>query len=454
MLRFSAWIRRQRWLKAVYQHAPAALRGKVSMALAAGSNASFGNLPKSATDTEAFQPAAPRDSARATYGDCAGVNVFAYLRGQFGLGESARMYSRALLDIGYPVALHNVDIDLPHACKDHSLDAFMSEDAPYPVNLICVNPNSFEATLKVIGDARSRGRYVIASWFWELEQIPDEWLPVLDHVDEIMVATRFIEDAFRRATDKPVLRVPLPLGDVVDSGLTRSDFGLPQDKFLFLCTFDFNGWVSRKNPEAVLNAFRRAFPPGRDDVCLLVKSSNGHRHPEKLMALMQAAGEDPRILVRDDVIEREHVHALQRCADAYVSLHRAEGFGMGLAECMRLGKPVIGTGWSGNVDFMNHDNSCLVNYRLVPVAKDDYVGAEKGARWAEADLDHAAESMRRLVDEPGFAARIGAQASRDMRDHNSPAGAAHIIAQRLGRLAAGRAPADAAGPITNQKARA
>jgi glycosyltransferase involved in cell wall biosynthesis len=130
------------------------------------------------------------------------------------------------------------------------------------------------------------------------------------------------------------------------------------------------------------------------------------------------------------------MRALQRCADSYVSLHRAEGFGLGLAECMALGKPVIGTAWSGNLDFMTNANSCLVDYRLVPVGEGEYQYAE-GMQWAEADVDHAAACMKRLVDAPGFASSLGAQAGVDIRNRLSPSGAARAIAGYVESLRGG-----------------
>lgn len=135
-------------------------------------------------------------------------------------------------------------------------------------------------------------------------------------------------------------------------------------------------------------------------------------------------------MVRDEVIDRAHVHALQRCADVYVSLHRAEGFGLGLAECMAMGKPVIATGWSGNVDFMDQANSCLVGYRLVPVGDGEYPHPD-GALWAEADVDEAAAHMRRLADDRGYAAGLGARAAQSVAARLSPQAAAAALIARL-----------------------
>lgn len=430
LLRLAAWIRRQEWLRKAYRRFPQPLRNRVSLILAAPARkrVKFQRSP-------AWNWVAPKglDRLRSLHspsalalGNNAGVNIFAYFRGQFGLGESARLYTRALIDAGYPVALFDIDLQLPHGFDDGSLNDYLGSETPYGIHLLFVNPDYLDDAIKRIGKTRLSGGYVIACWFWELEVIPPAWLSALELVDEIMVSSKFVETAFRRVTDKPIFRVPLPLGEVPDSGLTRADFGLSPNTFVFLVTFDFNSWLDRKDPFSVVEAFVRAFPRERNDVQLLIKSSNGYRHPEPFLRLLKAADADSRILVRDEVIDRAHVQAMQRCVDGYVSLHRAEGFGLGLAESMRLGKPVIATAWSGNVDFMDDRNSLLVDYKLVPVEPGQYSHTQ-GQRWAEANVQQAATYMRRLVDEEHLAERVGTQARIDILEKLSP----QIIAQRV-----------------------
>jgi glycosyltransferase involved in cell wall biosynthesis len=372
-----------------------------------------------------------------------GVNIQGYLRGEFGLAESARMYSRALIENGFKVALNDIDLQLPHGWSDHSMDPWLVDDAPYPTNIIFVNPDFLVPALEKIGSERLQGRRLIACWFWELEIVPEQWLRAIEMVDEIMVASTFVEAAFRRVTDKPIVRIPLPLYNVPDSGLKREDFGIDPDKFVFLCTFDFQSSIARKNPFAAIQAFRLAFPPQRHDVSLLIKSSNGHRAIEQLRSLLNAASEDSRIVVHDDIIPRAHVQALQRCCDAYVSLHRAEGFGLGMAESMALGKPVIATGWSGNVDFMDAENSILVDYRLIPVGAGEYPDSDD-ACWAEPDLQAAAGAMLRLVDEPGLARKLGDKACESIKRQLSSARIAQQLNEWLCRpvVASGKAGAD------------
>src|SRR6185503_6112602 len=120
-----------------------------------------------------------------------------------------------------------------------------------------------------------------------------------------------------------------------------------------------------------------------------------------------------------ETLSRQDVYELEAACDAFVSLHRSEGFGLGLAESMYLGKPVVGTNWSGNTDFMNHKNSCPVNYDLVVLDR-DHGPYKKGQFWAEADVDHAAWYMKKLVDDRAFARQIGARAKAHLTDSFSP----------------------------------
>ncbi|MBQ4856519.1 glycosyltransferase family 4 protein [Rhodanobacter sp. B2A1Ga4] len=432
LLDLSTWIRRRPWLKAIYQHFPVAMRKRLSVALASRASRQIRFQRTSNWERRGCSPVrapalAESEAFHKEFGEKAGVNIFAYARGQFGLAESARLYTRALLAEGYPLAVYNIELDIPHGMDDVSLDQYIGTDTPYGVNLIFVNPDYLEEAIAFIGHVRLANRYTIACWFWELETFPDEWLPALSLVDEVMVSSSFIAGMIEPVTDKPILHVPLPVGEIEDSGLERADFGLDAAAFIFLNSFDFNSFLSRKNPFAAIDAFRLAFSDDRMDVRLLIKSSNGYRHPECLRELLRVAVSDPRIIVRDDVIDRSDMQALQRCVDAYVSLHRAEGFGLGLAESMRLGKPVIATAWSGNMEYMTPDNSCLVDYRLVPVNEGEYLH-HAGQRWAEPDVDHAAVQMRRLVEDREYAAKIGAQAAIDIREKLSfQTAAAHII---------------------------
>lgn len=432
-VRLMAWLRGQSWVRGIYHVLPASLREGALRLLTRRLQARTRFSRTAAwkddvtVDRNLVEPVIQADPR------LPGVNVIGYLHGQFGLAEAARSYVHALVQSAVPVALLDVDLNLPHARTGHGLDPYMDDRVPHGVSIIFINPDYLARALEQIGEARLQGRYLIACWFWELEQIPERWVSALDLVDEVLVATAFVEQAVTRVTRKPVLRVPMPLGSLQASRLQRADFGLPDDAFVFLVSFDFSSLMARKNPEAAILAFQRAFARERADVRLLIKTSNGHRFPHLLQHLLQMVGGDERILIRDEVIAREHLHALYHCCDAYVSLHRAEGFGLGMAECMSIGKPVVATAWSGNMEFMDEDSAVLVGYTLIPLRDGEYPGGE-GQRWADPDVDQAASWMCRLADEPALAMELGLRGQAKIQGTLSGGLAASRIVTRLKQI--------------------
>ena len=205
------------------------------------------------------------------------------------------------------------------------------------------------------------------------------------------------------------------------------------EPFKFLFSFDFHSYIERKNPAALIEAFRLAFPVERSDVRLIIKSINGEVFRRQYYDLLSSAAGDQRIIVSDGFLSRQQMLQLVSGADAYVSLHRSEGFGLGLAESMYLGKAVIGTGYSGNLEFMKPDNSCLVGFSMTRLKKGDYVYGE-GQYWADASIEDAARYMRRLVDEPDYKVALGHRAAEYMRSHHSHTRSSEVAVQRLQQI--------------------
>jgi glycosyltransferase involved in cell wall biosynthesis len=136
----------------------------------------------------------------------------------------------------------------------------------------------------------------------------------------------------------------------------------------------------------------------------------------------------------DSFLSRDGISGLQSVIDCYVSLHRSEGLGLGLAESMYQGKPVIGTRYSGNLEFMNDHNSFLVDYELVPVGKGEYLYDDEPFHWAEPDLDQAAHYMRQLVDDRALRERIARNGQDSIRSRFNRNVAATLIRRRLQEL--------------------
>lgn len=360
----------------------------------------------------------------------AGINLVGYAHGEFGVAEILRRYAHTLHGSRVPFVVRNFDVGVASRQCDDSMHGFLSQECRYGVNVFCMNADQMPVARERLGDAVFAGRYNIGVWFWELENFPEQWHGATELVDEIWVTSPFVRDAIAASTPKPVHIVPVALRVDLDRSYSRAEFGLEDDAFLCLVSFDFNSFMTRKNAEGAIAAFRRAFADGRRNVRLLIKTINGERHAEQLRKLVDAAAADDRIEVRDGFLDRTGMWALQACSDCYLSLHRSEGLGLGMAECMLLGKPVVATAYSGNLAFMDADNSCLVGYSLVPVQEGEYP-AWHGQRWAEPDIDEAARHLRRLADDPAYARRLGQKAQASVRKRLSTRASLAAIRARL-----------------------
>ena len=365
------------------------------------------------------------------------ANVIGHFRGEFGTAEAARSLVTAARAAGLRLALVNANPD-DAAGGDLRYATAIGDETPHPINILCVNANDTVELANRLGPGVLSGRFTIGFWFWELSRFPAAWLGAVDRVDEIWVASEFVAQTMRAATSKPVRTVRLAVDATPSRPYARSEFGLPDDAYVFLFTFNFNSWATRKNPLGLIEAFRAAFPGDEPQVQLVLKSTLVDRDRERMRRFEEAIAADARIRVIDRFLSRDEVFGLESVVDSYVSLHRSEGFGLGLAESMFLGKPVIGTAYSGNLEFMDSSNSLLVDHRLTPVGPGEYPYPD-GQEWADPDVTQAAALMRRLVDDPAFGRELGARARERMLRDFSPAAVGAGIAERIAAILDGTA---------------
>jgi glycosyltransferase involved in cell wall biosynthesis len=316
----------------------------------------------------------------------------------------------------------------PHAILDRLSGVFTTEQGrstasvtgPPGINLLHLNADTAFFDYLFLREKGIEKAYTIGCWAWELAKFPDNWKSSFAFVQEVWTASRFAYDAISPATTKPVLLMPAAVAvPLPEPGLRRSDFGLPDDKFIFYFSFDFRSYASRKNPLAVVAAFRRAFPDRAANAFLVLKTIGSAWRAEGRDNLIEAIGDDPRILMIDCELTRPRSIALLALSDCFVSLHRSEGFGRGPAEAMLLGKPVIVTDYSGTRDFATRETALPVGYELMPVGTEEYPGA-KGQVWAEPDIEEAAASMRKIVDDAALAERLGKAGRARIRELYGP----------------------------------
>ena len=356
-----------------------------------------------------------------------GMNVFGHLTGEFGVGEGVRANVHCLKTIGVDFALINIT---SHSCSrknDSSFPVFSSKN-PYFINLFHVNADMLPKLYIEQGVDRFKDKYNIGFWTWELSDFPEEWFESFCYCDEIWVPSNFVLSSIAKKSPIPVIKIPHAV--VVDKikGVDRSYFGFNKDDFIFLFMFDFLSYFERKNPLAIVESFKKSFPLSKN-VRLVLKCINSSYDTYGMTQLKNAV-KGFNIDIIDNYINRDEVNALLSLCDCYVSLHRCEGFGLTLAEAMYLGKLVIATGFSGNTDFMNVNNSFLVRYKLVEIEKD--IGPyRKGNIWAQPDIEHAVELMKHVYNNRVSVREIGENASTDIRRNLSYKVIGNEIKQRI-----------------------
>lgn len=333
-----------------------------------------------------------------------GMNIIGFFEHEFGIGESARCCANAAKAAGIPVALNLSRVGTGSTSAAAPWSGSYSRTNPHRVNLFHLDSPQMRLLDPAYGPQFRAGHYNIAYWAWELPEYPDYSLWNLDYVDEVWVPSEFVRRSMAVKSPVPVLVMPHAVEFESPAGASRGQFGLPPDDFLFLVIYDINSSQRRKNPQAAIEAFRAAFPSAQG-VKLIVKTHGAEKNPDDFRALQESLGNSPDIILINRTLSRGELRALQSLCDCFVSLHRSEGFGLALAECMYLGKPVIATNWSGNLEFMDERDACMVNYRLVEITE-SCGPYKKGQLWAEPDIAHAAQWMKKIAGDAALRGEI------------------------------------------------
>lgn len=345
-----------------------------------------------------------------------GTDVVGFFNAEHGIGEASRLLVEALR--AADVAVSTLGYRNTESRQNYVFDT--DEVGTYRTVIAAINAELNKPMRNLFGNHFFRDTYVIGQWFWELEVAPTWYVDAYQTVDELWAPTKFIEEMLRNEAPRgiPVRYMPLPLRKPrVIEDVTRADLDL-DDRFMFLFTFDFMSVMKRKNPLGLVAAFKKAFTHGEGPM-LVLKCINGETRPEDFSELMTACEGRKDIIVMNRYLDSNLSAALMNVCDCYVSLHRSEGLGLTIAEAMLLGKPVIATGYSGNLDFMNEKTSFMVPWKRVKVG-DNAEAYDANATWAEPDLDIAAQFMRYVSKNANAAQEIALRGKRDLEVRFTP----------------------------------
>ena len=340
-----------------------------------------------------------------------GILFIGYVEAGLGLGESLRGMISAAVARKFRFAIYPFRVGVESRIVGQFMPERYDIQHRYDINVIEVAADQLPVVFGSIDPRILEGSYNILRTYWELSKAPPEWSAMLAGIDEIWVPNQFVRGAFKHVFQGPITVIP-PCVVVTEECLPdRSRFELDPNRFYFLFSFDYYSSPYRKNPLAVLDAFRQAFPNGDENVGLVIKSTSSEaHHPDIKEKIVREMATDPRIRVFDETFSRKEILGLIRVCDCYVSLHRAEGFGLGMVEAMSFGNVVIGTDYSGSTDFLSDRTGFPIAFDLEPIKNGQYSWAA-GQEWASPNLESAVIAFRQAyLDKEGRSDR--AQAGR------------------------------------------
>lgn len=329
----------------------------------------------------------------------AGFDIYGYFSSFTGVGEGARRMVQIMEHASIPHQEFNIE------SEGHLALPEKDSHIPHKIALFHINADQTPRVLDNLGPSRLKGQYRIGYWAWELEVFPEAWNLAFDYVNEVWVPSEFVRAAVASRTSKPVHVVPHPIIPAPKpKGIGR--LALPKGRFLILCAVDFRSFDARKNPRGMVDAFRLAFPEQKaSDPILVVKMNGQHSRPAAREAFGKYIDHDKNIAVIDEDLNDNDWNTLKSTCDAFLSLHRSEGFGLSIAEMMALGKPVIATDFGGSRDFLSAETGFPVRFKKSRIKPGEYPESA-GKYWADADLQHAASYLKAIVDETIDARRI------------------------------------------------
>lgn len=363
-----------------------------------------------------------------------------------GLGQATRLSVETLRAAGHTPNVVNFDLDNPAPVGMGSAPQSFGSPRPAEVNLIHLNGETLPMALAYMPDVFN-GAYNIGYFFWELSTPSSAQALALAMVDEIWVATDYGVSIYSAAVDKPVKNVGMAVEEVPDPGRDASRAYVSQrlpigpETFVFMAAFDSFSFVERKNPHAVVRAFREAFTED-EDVLLVLKTHNRDfvKDPHQILRwerIVEIAASDPRIVILNETLRYGDLMKLKRGIDCYVSLHRSEGWGFGMIEAMQLGVPVVTTAYSGNMEFTKKENCWLVDYDLIEPRQGEYIFVDRGQVWADPRIPSAIKAMRAVRSEKHERERRAAVARQFVRANFSLPAQARKYKSRLTEIFAG-----------------
>ena len=315
------------------------------------------------------------------------INYHGFFNGNFGISEATRLNALALENVGIKVNRINYSSE-----TFERIDNISSTEYKTSINVFHININFINDFFSKNQNLDLNNHYNIIYWAWEFPEVSDKVIEILNVFDELWVPSDFCVNIFTKYTGIPVIRFSHPIQRLEEStDFDLKQYNISQNSKIYLTIFDSLSTTVRKNPEATLEAFTSVFKDNKESI-LIVKTHNLERSKDAQKAL-EKYSDISNIIIINDHFSKEKLHSLIQQSDVLISLHGSEGFGLTMAEAMAYGKIVIGTGYSGNLDFMNVNNSFLIQYDFIKTSNTKGL-IDEGLTLAKPRLNDAVEKLK------------------------------------------------------------
>lgn len=358
-----------------------------------------------------------------------GINVFGFINGEFGIAEATRSNCKAIQAVDMPISLINYNVNTNHNNNDLTFTEF-SDHAPHPINLIQISPSETPNFFDYFDQSFFNGKYNILYMAWESETIPEDYVMNMNLFDEIWTPSTYCKECIEKYVSLPVKVIPHPIDMHLETTNDEDALHFYDNKhFNFLFIFDYNSSIERKNVINLINVFRETFDVTENNAFLTIKTSRSAKFPIEKEQILQAIGDSKKIKIVEKIFDKNALNYVISNCDSYISLHRSEGFGLTMAEAMYFGKPVIATGYSGNLQFMSDENSFLVEAEKVSYGSND-LNYSSNTIWSEPLLKEAKEYLKIVYE--------GKENVQNIAEKGSQTIAEDLSLKRVGEVIKGR----------------
>lgn len=352
-----------------------------------------------------------------------GVNILIYSRYSFGITELSRLILACLEYAKIPYVINNLEERGTLNAKTININS----KNIYPINVIVISAREMNLIIKKKGINYLKNKYNIGVWCWETEYFPEVPNSILNYINEVWTISEFCKSAINKTINLPVnvIKLPVILPKNI-SFFTKID----RKKFVILFMFDHLSIPERKNPLGVITAFKTAFGHN-PNVLLVIKTTHGIYKKKYLKTIKESIQTHKNIMLFDQCLSRSDTLSLINSCDVYLSLHRSEGLGLCLKEAMGMGKIVIATNYSGNLDFMSHENSLLVKYDKVQIPLHVRYYYHEELMWADPDISDAVNKLKYVYENHNLREIIKIKAKKSIEDNYNIAVCSNDISSKI-----------------------